>query len=67
MTSLDSFSFIPTTRLRRVISEHKELSAKIAQLENKLAGHDEQIIAIIRAIRDLTDPKPVPKKRRIGF
>jgi hypothetical protein len=50
--------------LRRAISEHKELSAKISQLELKLADH---IVAIIKAIRALTDPKPIPKKRRIGF
>ena len=53
--------------LRRAITEHKELSAKITQLERKLVDHDDQIIAIVRAIRDLTDPKPIPKKRRIGF
>lgn len=53
--------------LRRTISEHKEISAKINQLERKLADHDEQILAIIKAIKELTNPKPVPKKRRIGF
>ena len=53
--------------LRKVISEHKELAAKIAQLERRLADHDEHIIAIVKAIKSLTDPKPVPKKRRIGF
>ena len=53
--------------LRRVISENKELSVKIGQLELKLADHDDQIIAIIRAIRELTNTKPIPKKRRIGF
>ena len=53
--------------LRRTISEHKELSKKISQLELKLADHDDHIIAIIKAIKSLTDTKPVPKKRRIGF
>ena len=53
--------------LRRAVSEHKELSRKISQLESRLADHDDHIIAIIKAIRDLTDPKPLPKKRRIGF
>ncbi len=50
--------------LRRLISEHKELSGKIARLENRLA---DQIVAIVKAIRSLTNPKPIPKKRRIGF
>ena len=53
--------------LRRVISEHKELSGKIARLENRLADRDDQIVAIVKAIRSLTNPKPIPKKRRIGF
>ena len=53
--------------LRRTISEHKELARKITQLERKLADHDDQIIAIIQAIKELSGPQPVPKKRRIGF
>jgi hypothetical protein len=53
--------------LRRAISEHKELARKIAQLERKLADHDDHIIAIIQAIKELSGPQPVPKKRRIGF
>lgn len=53
--------------LRGVISGHKELAAKIAQLERKLADHDGHIVAIVKANKSLTDPKPLPKKRRIGF
>jgi hypothetical protein len=53
--------------LRRTISEHKELARKITQLERKLVDHDDQIIAIIQAIKKLSGPQPVPKKRRIGF
>ena len=53
--------------LRRAISEHKELTRKISQLEQKLADHDDQIIAIIQAIKELSGPQSVPKKRRIGF
>jgi hypothetical protein len=53
--------------LRRTISGHKELARKITQLERKLVDHDDQIIAIIDAIKKLSSPKPVPKKQRIGF
>ena len=53
--------------LRRTISEHKELARKLTKLERKLADHDDQIIAIIQAIKELSGPQPVPKKRRIGF
>jgi len=53
--------------LRRAISEYKELTRMVTQLERKLADHDDQIIAIIQAIKELSGPQPVPKKRRIGF
>ncbi|MGB5985739.1 MAG: ORF6N domain-containing protein [Desulfobacterales bacterium] len=54
-------------QLRETIAEHKELARKIAKLERKLGDHDEQIMAIIEAIKQLMDPKPPPKTRRIGF
>ncbi len=54
-------------KLRKVIAAHKELANKIAQLERRLAGHDEQIIALVHAIKQLMAPEPPPKKRRIGF
>ena len=54
-------------KLRQTIFEHKSLSQKMARLENKLADHDQQIISLVKAIKKLIDPKPLPKKRRIGF
>ncbi len=54
-------------RLRRVIAEHKELSRRIVQIERHLADHDEQIIELIKTIKQLLKPEPPPKKRRIGF
>ena len=54
-------------RLRRFIAEHKELSRKVSQLERRLADHDEQILTIIQAIKELINPDPPPKKRCIGF
>lgn len=54
-------------RLRTLLSTHKELAAKLADLETKLAVHDNQIHLIIEAIKQLmTTPEP-PKKRSIGF
>ncbi len=53
--------------LRRMISEHKELAREIAQLERKLADHDDQIIAIIQAIKELSGPQPVPENTAHGF
>ena len=54
-------------KLHRAIAEHKELSHKIDQLERRLADHDQQILSLIQAIKGLINPKPLPKKRRIGF
>ena len=54
-------------QLREIIAGHKELAHKIAQLERKLGDHDEQIMVLFEAIKQLMDPNPPPKKRRIGF
>lgn len=54
-------------RLRRMISENRELSRRINQIELHLADHDEQIIEMIKAIKQLLKPNPPPKKRRIGY
>ena len=54
-------------KIRRMIAEHKELSRKIVQIERHLADHDEQIIELIKAIKQLLKPEAPPKKRRIGF
>jgi hypothetical protein len=54
-------------QLREVISGHKELARKIGQLERKLSGHNDQILVIVEAIKQLMDPKLPPRTRRIGF
>jgi len=53
-------------KLREVLSTHKELAYKLAQLERKLQNHDESIRSLVAAIRQLMIP-PVPKRRPIGF
>ena len=54
-------------KLRQMIAENKELSRKIVQIERHLADHDEQIIELAKAIKQLLKPDPLPRKRRIGF
>jgi phage regulator Rha-like protein len=54
-------------RLREILATHKELAAKLAELEHKLGGHDEKFQIVFEAIRQLMTPPPAPKKRRIGF
>ena len=54
-------------KIRRVLSEDRELAQRLAQLERKLSEHDEQIVGVVRAIRTLLGSEPVPRHRRIGF
>ena len=54
-------------KLRQIIAGQKELQHKISQIERRLTDHDEQIIELVRAIKQLLNPDPPPKKRRIGF
>ncbi len=53
-------------KLREILSTHKELAYKLAELEQKIEKHDEEIKAIFDAIRQLTAP-PEPREKKIGF
>ena len=57
-------------KLREMLTTHKELAHKLAELERKLQNHDESIRSLVVAIRQLMatpEPEPEPPKRRIGF
>lgn len=54
-------------QLREIIVGHRELAQKILELEQKMGNHDEQIMVIFEAIKQLMDSKPSLKTRRIGF
>jgi hypothetical protein len=45
-------------KLRATLASHKELAAKIAELDRKVGSHDKAITTIIAAIRQLTAIKP---------
>lgn len=53
-------------RLREMLATHRELARKLAQLEKRIEGHDEEITAIFDAIRQLMEPAQKPGKQ-IGF
>lgn len=53
--------------LRRAVATHQALAAKLAELEQRLAGHDAELQSIVQAVRSLLSTKEVPRKRRIGF
>jgi hypothetical protein len=53
-------------RLREWAAGHAELASKLADLERRVAGHDEDLKAIVGALRQLTEP-PLAARRKIGF
>lgn len=55
-------------KLREMLANHKVLAHKLNELERKIANHDEQIQALIVAIRELMTPPVESRKRRpIGY
>jgi hypothetical protein len=53
-------------RMREILSVHKEFARKLSELERRITGHDEDIKALIGAIKQLIQPSVKPKKL-IGF
>ena len=53
-------------RIRRLLEVDKSLARKFDRIERKLASHDQAIVGILAAIRQLMNP-PEPKRRGIGF
>ena len=53
-------------RLRQMLVNHKALAAKLAELDARVGAHDDQLAAIIEAIRQLAAPPPA-HGRELGF
>lgn len=53
-------------KLRRMLDTNRELAHKFAELETRVGKHDEEISAILEAIRQLMAP-PEKSRREIGF
>lgn len=53
-------------RLRQAALLHHELAERLKELETRVGKHDEDLKAIINAIRQLMTPPEKPKKE-IGF
>jgi len=53
-------------RLREMLASHKELEIKLNELEQKFAEHDETIVQLVEAIRQLMS-RPESVSRSIGF
>jgi hypothetical protein len=55
-------------RMRRMLADQRQFALKLAELETKLAAHDEDFQVVFDALRRLMQPlEPHPGKRRIGF
>ncbi|HZU53559.1 MAG TPA: ORF6N domain-containing protein [Holophagaceae bacterium] len=52
--------------MRDALASTQALARKLLELERKVGGHDETIVALVGAIRQLMET-PAPKKRKIGF
>lgn len=53
-------------RLREMLASHKELEIKLNELEHKFAEHDQAIVKLVEAIRQLMR-HPESANRSIGF
>ena len=53
-------------RLRQWLGTQRALADKLDELEERVGGHDEQIAAVIEALRQLAFPEP-GHDRKIGF
>ena len=53
-------------KFREYLTNHKDLAAKIDELERKVFSHDRNIENLFAAIRQLVQPPPTGK-RQIGF
>jgi len=53
-------------QLREMLATHKELAAKLEELERKISSHDQAIGGLIDAIRQLMRA-PESSSRPIGF
>lgn len=53
-------------QLRELLATHRELAAKLGELERKLSGHDHAIRNLFETIRQLLEPPEKPAKE-MGF
>ena len=53
--------------MREALALHKDLAAKLEQLERRLEAHDTEINALFEALKQLMMPSNPPRKGRLGF
>ncbi len=54
------------SKMREMLSAHKDILLKLEQLEQKTTAHDNDLQMIFTALKKLLNP-PNPPRERIGF
>src|SRR6266481_6783103 len=54
-------------RLREMVAANAQLAAKLEELERRLDSHDEAIIELFAALKQLLEPSEPTKRREMGF
>ena len=54
-------------RLREMVAANAQLSSQLEELERRLDSHDEAIVDLFAALKQLLEPPEPPKRREIGF
>jgi hypothetical protein len=54
-------------QLRELLATHRQLAAKLADVEQRIEGHDATITNLFEAIRQLVSPDAPTHGRKIGF
>jgi hypothetical protein len=54
-------------RLRRMLAWGKQIAKKVEALELRVGEHDADLAGMLRTLRRLIEPPPMPPKRQIGF
>ena len=53
--------------LRQMLASHDDLARKIDAIERCVGRHDVELQEVLRILRKLLEPPPVPPKRPLGF
>jgi ORF6N domain-containing protein len=54
-------------RLREMVAANAQLASQLEELERRLDSHDEAIVDLFAALKQLLEPPEPPKRREIGF
>ena len=54
-------------QLRHMVVNHKAIRSKLNELDARIGEHDDQLAAIVDALRHLSEPVLPEERRRIGF